>query len=78
MEYVLSRFTLNSIFWKYFKDDSLVSSGVLDLNSYHGGEVNLSGDLYFDSNKGFYRKDGDTDVFLLVRVNYLSIVFERS
>jgi len=72
MEYILIRPSENGIFWKYFNDDVLVSSGILDLSSYEGGEVNLSDDLFFDNSKGFYKKDGDNVIYLVVRINYLS------
>ncbi len=74
MEYILVRNSGDSgFYWRYFVDDKLVSSGEIDLSSYDGGELQLSDDLnlYFDMDKGFYKKDGDNKIYLVMRVNPL-------
>ena len=75
MEYVLVRFEFNSLIWKYYNGDVIVSSGEIDKSSYSGGEIKLSDNLYFDKSKGFYKKVGDNEIYLVIRVNVLSYLF---
>ena len=71
MEYIKLFPSYNGFTYKYFNGDELISSGEVDLSSYDGSELQLSDNLYFLIPFGFYKKDGDNKIYLVIRVNVL-------